>query len=266
MLNLDGVDLICDPDRQAEEFITRYVPTDLYMPWRRESWPGFGTAGLTYPTRRYDEPKFKLGRFHWPSGAARWAFGHFLATSDMVAAILPDSCSNGTYLPLPFILGNPETGGEYITVSVYMLPPTPLSGIRGLSQSATGSASLYLLTIVDVRYFWWWLNMGNVQVTSSTSWLGLFKICQSQTSAVIQVDNIPSTYLQPSTMFSLPYEPLPIILDAICFNVGLRLVALYNGTFYAMSYATSLQTYQTDLSNNPQRVVLAGGSRFNNPL
>jgi hypothetical protein len=70
MLNFAGIDMMVDKNNEVTSFIRTYMPTTFYTPWRRQSWPGFGTAGLTYPTGNYVEPPFQLNRLIWPCGAS----------------------------------------------------------------------------------------------------------------------------------------------------------------------------------------------------
>jgi hypothetical protein len=67
-------------------------------------------------------------------------------------------------------------------------------------------------------------------------------------------------------MSNLPFESLPRVLDAVAFNVGQRIVALFDGSFYSMNSTTALQVFETDSAANPQRNILAGGFRYNDPL
>lgn len=266
MLNLDGVDLILpDPEGRIERFIRDEIPLDSFRPWLRDTWPGFGTAGIAYPTGHRPEPSFRLNRFHWPWGVSRWAFGHFLASSDQVETILADAVDGSAYATVPFIFGTPETN-EQVETDVYVLPPTPLSGIRGLSQEETGTESLYLLTIVDQRYMWWFTNVGNLQITSSSTWVSLYENFKTILEIDFEWDTINSAYLAPSTAFNLPYEPLPIVMDAVAYNVGQRIVANYDGSIYAQNYQTALTAMQKDFSANSGRNLVAGGYRFSDPL
>lgn len=272
MLQLSGVDLIVDADGELGEFIRRYVPTDLYLPWRRQSWPGLGTAGIAYPTARYDEPKFVLNRLHWPCrDLSRWGFIHVLCHSDGVDQFGDSACSDGSYSPLSFLIGNPETGGDQLTLSMYLLPPTPLSGIRGLTGDLQ---SLYLLTLVDFRYFLNWVNTGDLAsfMTKTTTWDTLYEYLSNQIVTqnipfTFSYDSIPSAYLQPSIPYwSTPYEPIAQAFDAVAFNVGQRIGVNWDGSCYAYSFDNAYSSWQSDVSGNPDRIVLAGGERFANPL
>lgn len=279
MLQLAGVDLVVDNgDGQVEEFIENFMPDErttlLAMPWLRRPFPGFGLQGLTVPAGFTPEPKFKINKFYYPPTlASSWAYGHFLCRSDDVSLIMSQAQGqDGTYNKVPFDIGNPESNdsgtivaGEGIEVDVYVLPPTPLSGIRGLSGNVQ---SMYLLTIVDQRFFWWYKNFGAITISSTTQWTDLITNIGNilGLSEPIDVDAVDPAYLQPSIqMFSLPYEPIPPILDAIAFNIGCRVVVAYTGAVFLMKYQTSLDILNGDMTNSG-RSIISGGQKYADPL
>jgi hypothetical protein len=281
MLTLDGIPLLGDNvDSEVQDFIQRFIPTSSYMPWLTPFYPGWNLAALTSVNGYQWGQKFKLNRLYWPSGASRFAYGHWLANSDTVDAISQDAYGpGGQYVQIPLAIGNPESNaggtiiaGETFQSLVYMLPPRPLSGIRGLSGMIQ---SLYLITTVDERYFWMWQNMSNTQISSSTTWTSLLKSITTTLGVTVTVDTISPNYLAPSVQaYSVPLEPIPIVLDSICYNIGMRFVALglqeateAMGNTYAMQlYNTALTSLNSDMSAHPNRMIVAGGQSFSNPL
>jgi hypothetical protein len=283
MLNLSGVDLIVDWfDRKTTsvemiEYFDKHILSLLpnFTPWNRPAWPGTNSSTLTFPWPR-TEPKFKLNRFVWPMGASRWAFGHFLASSDQVESIGEDAFNDdGSYNVIPFMLGNPEiadqvgtddTSDNIITANVFMLPPTPLSGMRGLSGPVQ---SLYLITVVDQRFFWYQSSTGKLQLDGNT-WDDLYTMLATQialSSDQFSWDTIPDKYLNPSSsMFNLIYQPVPFALDAVAFNVGQRIVCNYDGTVRANNATLDVARIKLDFGNRSTRIILAGGPRFADPL
>lgn len=291
MLQYDGVDLNGDNvDKEVEDFLRRFLPTESFMPWLIEGyWPGWNLGALTSVNGYPWGQKFKLNRLYWPSRASRWAYGHYLCNSDSVATISADAFPQGQpYQQLLFSIGNPESNsgtinaGETFNAMMYMLPPYPLSGIRGLTGM---TQSLYLITLVDERYFWYWQNFGNQTISSSTTWMSLLTTIQTilntgdpTPTPAWTIDTINAAYLAPSVQaYSLPYEPLPRIIDSICDNIGQRFVAnglpSNNGvpsgtanTYSAQLYGTALSAINNDMSNNNGRLIVSGGQRFSNPL
>lgn len=268
MLTFGGVPIGIDYDGSFAEYIRRYVPPSLYYPWLRQSWPGIGTSAISYPTGYYADPPFTLNQLHWPCrDVSRWAYMHFLLNSDSLSDIQDLACENGSYFSLPLDIGNPESGGETITIeSMFMLPPTPLSGIRGITGLLQ---SLYLITLVDVRFFLRFANTGAItEQTLPTAWdtFFVYLVQQADMQGItfnLKFDSISSNYIGVSQqMFVLPYEPLPIVLDAVAYNVGQRIVANYDGSFYSQNYNSALGVYNKE----PFRNILSGGLRFSDPL
>jgi hypothetical protein len=265
---------------ELESFIYKFIPPDSYMPWTRRSFPSGALAMLTYPAGFMGEPSFRINRFRWPTGAARWAYGHFLCSSDAIGQINSIAYNqNGQYNQVLLSIGNPESGpgiginpgggsgsspGETMTANVYVLPATPLSGVRGLTGTIQ---SLYLLTIVDARYFWWWNPFNYGGVGAGTTWQNLIDAIKTALNVTITVDTINAKYLNPSVqMYSLPYEPIPPVLDSIAYNIGMRVCVNYTGGVFLMLYNTALGVFNNDMAANPNRLILSGGARFSSPL
>ena len=277
MLNLAGIDLVLDnQDHDAAKFIEEYINTNSYMPWLRPSRTDPASARITYPWQ-HPEPPFVLNRFRWPQGASRWAFGHFLATSDQLNAIFEQAyTSEGCYNPITLTLGTPDIGLQVnqpnspdntVTAQVYLLPPTPLSGIRGLTGTVQ---SLYIISVVDQRFFWYESSTGNLTVDSTTTFDDLLTMLGSQlglSSEKFSWDEINPSYLQPSSMFNLSYQPCNFALDAIAFNIGMKVIVNYNGTVLLKNANSESARLNADFDANPAtRIVVAGGSRFNQPI
>jgi hypothetical protein len=264
VISLDGQFLLTDNvDAELEGFIRRYISAELYQPWLRRSWPGFGMAGLTYPLGYRGEPSFKLNRFHWPSGASRWAYGHFMAgaKSCNLDQIINDAfASGGAYNPVTLKLATNSSDSETLSTQVYLMPPVPVSYVPGANP-------LYLLTVVDVRFFWWYTYVGDLNIGNDTTWANLFgQVAGAIGIKDFQFDSINSAYLQPSTMFNLPYETAPQILDAVAWNVGQRIIRNYDGSVRSQSYQTALNILNSDFQGHSKRQQVAGGEKFSNPL
>lgn len=277
MLQIDGYD-ICgeNVDGEVQDFIKRFIPTESFMPWLIQGyWPGWNLGSITCSNGYAWGNRFKLNRLLWPSDARRWSYGHYLVNSDTVSQIGLDAFpQNQPYMPVSFSVGNPESNssngsgtinaGETLSTTMYVLPPYPLSGLRGLTGMIQ---SLYLITVTDARYWWWYQNLGGISISSSTTWASLITTIATILNVTITPDTINAAYLGPSQQsFSLPFEPVPIVLDAIAYNTGQRFVANYDGTFSMQLYRTALSAFNNDMDNNPNRLIVSGGQRFANPL
>src|SRR5258708_1306956 len=92
MFRLGSTDMMV-PTPEIIREIERINDPYLFVPGIRRFWPGFGLVGLAYPTGLrdvwIDYKQLKLNRFYWPSGASRWAFGHFVCGADQIDEIRP---------------------------------------------------------------------------------------------------------------------------------------------------------------------------------
>jgi hypothetical protein len=254
-LSYAGVDLIV-PTTELCEWIERNIsPRDVYE-WAYRAWPGFNLTGLAFPEwmRR---PSIKLNTLWWPTGASRWAVGHFLCTESQLRDIRPLVVNNSTHtpartFPVSSISGDPQqatlsidsdpltsagvaTGTNFISTDMFLMPPRPLSQFLNV-PSLNGH---YLLTLVDDRYYWWSCSTGNMTITEgTTAWSDVFTTLQDQlglSQSPFTIDTVSSDYLKPSRTFGQPYEAVPIILDSAAYNVGMRVVRKLDGSIYIMS-------------------------------
>jgi hypothetical protein len=263
------------------DFLQATIPPSHYCPWLRRSWPGYGLVGLTWPVGFWLEHEFRFNHLYWPNGASRWAFGHFFADAQTTDAIRSEafgqdgSGQNAIELymdspsPASSVQGqNPEQedSPENLTANVYLLPPYPLSAVPTPGDGSINNA--YLLTVVDQRYYWWYKQTPLVQFDSivGVSWSEAFDIAQTQLGIDIDVDEISSKYLNASPALNLSYEVLPPWLDALAFNVNQRIVVAFDGSVSTQNYRTALDALNDDLSDNPDRIVRAGGYRFQDTI
>jgi hypothetical protein len=273
MLQLAGYDLNGDNvESDVQDFLNKFLPTSSFKPWLTPSYPGWNLGALTTVNGQKWGEQFELNKMWWPSGASRFSYGHYLCSSDVVNSIMAVAYgTSGKYNLINLSIGNPEynqggtiVAGETMNTQVYLLPPTPLSGIRNLTGQIQ---SLYLLTVVDPRYFWPWYNIGNISITPTTTWQSLITMIAGILNVTINVDTISPNYLAPSlNAYSLPYESVPAILDSIAYNIGMRFVAMYNGTYAMQLYNTALTNFNNDMSAYSSRMIMAGGNRFASPL
>lgn len=238
---------------------------EMFMPWLRRSWPGFGLVGLAYPTGLrdvwLDYRECKLNKFIWPTGASRWAFGHFICGADQIdeIRILAYGRSGLEMNELPFVLSCPgQRSIEILTTSVFVLACTPIGGLTGYDNANPP----YLITVADDRYWWYYKSSSDYMITDTTTWTSLFSSIASDLGVTINVDTIATQYLNPSRGLNLSYEYLPVLLDAAVYNIGQRLVRTYGGQVFTQNFQTALTSLQNDFAAFPMRTVKSGGSRY----
>lgn len=182
-------------------------------------WPGKGLDHLGWygvlRRRRID-----VGTLRWPWSASRFAIGHFLADNDQLAAIRQLVYQNGSYSPQPLIISDGVTA---MTASLWMLAPRPLA------QDSDGLSGLWLLTLVDIRYFWWYRAAQINVAEGSTTWADLYQQIAVALGITLTADPIADAYLLPTAALTTAYRALPILLDVVAAAVGQRIVVQYDG-------------------------------------
>lgn len=171
-------------------------------------------------------PEPRLNTLYWPTGASRWAQGWFLATKEAKEAIVTASSSLASAVTLK--MGDdaaPRTGrspGGSVECSVYVLAPRPVSG---------HSEELWLLPVVDARYWWQFKDSGDWPVESTTTWADMFTALSLELGETVAYDEISTCYLKPDpTELTRRYYNPAVLLDAVSSCIGQRIVRLLDGT------------------------------------
>src|SRR5262245_23720750 len=130
-----GVDLTPSPFALAE--VERWWHVHRITEF---DYPAYFQGGLhhlpvPYPPRR--EPP-RIGVLHWPNSASRWATCHLLATGEQLERLQKLSG------PQDLVFSD---GTNSVTARMFRLVARPVS--------QRGTNELYLITLVDERYYWW---------------------------------------------------------------------------------------------------------------
>lgn len=174
----------------------------------------------------------KINCYFNPWGASRFSYVAVLADAKMHAAITAQNTS-GT--ALPFVID--DGLGSSITTPLFMLPPVPLSKI--ITIPPTPSLPLYLLILVDLRYYWW-ESAVKIEVEEGVSqWEDVYGDITDGLGITLNIDPIPTAYLLPSNGFTKNYQYLPLMLDCVAASVGQRIVRTLDGSFYARNALTA---------------------------
>lgn len=254
-LSYAGVNLIV-PTQELCDWVERNIsPSDVYEFTYRD-WPGKNLIGIAFPGSMRKRP-IKINRLYWPVGASRWAVGHFLCTEEQLAQIRP-IVFPGDGEPDPALLLLDSSLTFNIQPSLYMLPARPLAQIAGLN-------GVYLLTLVDQRYYWWSHSTELLTITEgTTTWANLYSSIATILGVAITTDAIDADYLKPSASMAARYEALPLVLDAIAYNLGQRIVRKLDGTVKSLNYTASRTVLDTNVAT--AGIIQAGGKlNFVNP-
>lgn len=213
---------------------------------------GVGQAVANYSP----PPPPRLNSLYWPTGATRWARGYFLATEEQKNKIVEFAHSPGGNTSLKLKWGDKDHATE-LEASMYLLPPRLIS--RPNPKGKTPSEWLWLLPLVDVRYWWQFRHTDDLEISDSTSWANVFTTLGTQLGVTVSVPtSAVSAYLKPDPYdFTRRYENAAVMLDAAALSIGKRIVRYLDGTVRAES-ASDADAIVTENLKKPWQ-KLAGG-------
>lgn len=177
------------------------------------------------------ERQLKIGYLNNPWGASRWGYGHFLVDDEMLSAIRDQVYSGGGYHPLRFVMD--DDVGTTIVTNLFMLPAVPLKKID------LKHLNLYLITLVDDRFFWYERGADIEVDEGTTTWNDVYTAIADGLGITLTVDPISADYLKPSHCLTKKYQYLPMLLDLVASSVGQRIVRTLDGKFYARNATTA---------------------------
>lgn len=203
-------------------------------------------------------PNPRIGDFYYPMGATRWACFRGLATSsqvkEMETATVGGSAALFKMQALP-IGPNADSAASYtISTNLRMLPPRPLAELGGAYDG------LFLVTLVDERY--WWNNVVTYHPTTASTWADVLSTLATALGVTLSYGSIDAVYgtPDPDSQLWVSQENAAVLLDAVCYNLGRVFVRGLDGTYtlrQASEAATRVTTNLTDL-----QARTAGGDLF----
>lgn len=214
-------------------------------------------TGPGLPIANYPEPpEARINQLYWPTGATRWARGYFLAADPAVTRIISKSANYTTPLDLKIANSDAVSG---LTIKVYLLPPRPIT----YSEASNDRAQLWLIPVVDERYFWNH-QYGAVDLATdpATTWAELYDDLTTQAGiAAANAISIspPASYLIPDkNELQRINDNAAVLLDAVCLSTGHRFVTKFDGK-HTPERPSSAQTI-IDARNNTTFQKIAGGA------
>lgn len=229
--------LLGDADGEVQDWLDHYLPTDAalcFSDWNRRSLNRYSSraghatpVGLGIPNYP-DPPRPRINQLYWPTGASRWAYGFFLCTEETKEVIERAVRSGSSDTSSDLVMS--VTDSVTITTKMHLLAPRPISCIAGDSDDIK-KTKLWLLPLVDVRYYWQFRNPGDLAVTSSTTWSSLISTIGGLLGTSVSTSTIDSDYLRPDPEeLTRRYENSAVLLDAIAHSIGQRITRQLDGT------------------------------------
>jgi len=239
-ITFSGHDLLLeDPEGRVEEFVRSYSawPHATINAAPRAISPDSYCKSPNWP----QPPALKPNQLYYPSGASRWARGLFLCCKETLDSIVNDSTGvvafNNSY---PSTTVTPELGsppwdlGSQFGVRLHKLEPIPVSD--------SGDDTLWILPLVDERYWW----QGKTIVSVAETWTALFEELSAAMAAGTGVvasdfaakpwsdgvyasyDEVPLADPDVSRPDPCMFRQGPIgigpAMDLLCWSLGLRFV------------------------------------------
>lgn len=265
--------ILSQPTAELAAHVEHYVSLKDIVEFRpTQHWERIAQA-MPFPNQ-IDRP-VKLGRLWWPTGASRFAIGHFLATESQLSAIRAAG-------PFPGMLVISD-GITSILAPMSMLPPRPLTQVPGdaahylkwllpVGDFGKLGEPVYIITMVDDRYFWWDRPYVPISITeqrfagdtNGTTWAQLFAVLGTALGITINVDVIDAPYIYPAASLSEYNDRLPLLLDLCAASIGQRVIRTFDGKVYTQRARTALAQVQKNLAANLTNRVAGGRFALDN--
>ncbi len=209
-------------------------PQELF-PLAYRYWPGDLTNGPVLEVTAEPARPAIINTLFWPFGASRFAQAHFVVSEGQLDVIRKATSVSGTSIPGTLLFSDGGVSSELgiQSAQMWMLPARPLS-------TAVAGAGMFLLTLVDDRYWWWGTPLQLHVSEGATTWTQLYANIAAALGISIAVGSIPAEYGKPVADYSASYRPLPNVLDAVAFSVGQRIVRSLNGVVTAQNVTTAI--------------------------
>lgn len=200
---------------------------------------------------KYTPPAVQCGVLYWPTHATRWSVFHTVLSGEQLAALRTSLASGESEesdkagYPSA-LLKLDDDRHPAVEAQMYILPPRPLMGwfkqkdvqepeIPGppIAQDQPGDLGyhelndMWLVTLVDERYFWWFRQGDPLAGT----WV---RLVDSLFNALRITSPVPADigegYPSPKGRWRIKRRPLPVMLDAVAYSIGRRVIRKLDGT------------------------------------
>lgn len=210
-----------------------------------------------WPKRRqFFEPVPEINTLYWPTGSSRWSVGYFLGTKEIVEQCIANSWVNGVPRPATLFMGDEPTEEavddeaadqfwEHIECDdMYLLPPIPLAWVNPDDELVTSEPEqLYLMILVDERYWWRWTYGLDEDINRVQSWGDLLAAAAGSGVISLGYEGFDAAYLSADIdsirtdmqgvdrhfIANHVNRPVSELVDMIAINTGTVLIANYGG-------------------------------------
>lgn len=272
--------LLPDQDGELAAFLDRYLSLEgmrifansgeldelrVISPLEESSQIVLTIAKANWP----ESPTPQINTLYWPTGATRWASCLLLADDLGKNAIVNSAnvdVAGDKYASAVNIVFE-EDGYDGVVADgfsmdsqhrvslkteMYLLKPRPVA-------MPSGETKLWVLPLVDERYFWQWKHVGSTKDIEAENWEEFLKEIVSILSpaGAEYIESLPPAYdWKPDLLDkdSLSYANAAILLDAAAMSVGLRVVRNFDGSLNLFSSESGRQTWLSSTSSSRSQI------------
>lgn len=219
-----------DSKGKLSSYMSRYLPVeDLRVVTESvssDTQEGSNVYYYNFP----DPQRVRLNVWHVPTGAMRWSFGIFLVTKPMLESIFSKlGVKPGANVIKPsstLVMGDGrEDRPDVQFLDIFPLPPRPVA-FRGLDD-----AGLWMLPLVDARYYWQFAHVDLIseqEITTNDELLTYLASRLPFSNVFSATSPFNSNYLPPSvTSSNNNFLNTASLLDTLAYNTNTMLVPAF---------------------------------------
>lgn len=214
------------PDAELAHRLACYMPVD-HLPAamvKRADWPGPNLQTLGLPNPPPPSLEIGLGCLWYPCGMSRHAIYHgIMHTADVTALGKLVQAAPGTALTFKM-----ASGDATVSTPMFVLPPRPCV-----------EDGLYLVTLVDDRFFRAGSGAGKIRPDGTLTWASLITALATALGVTLTSASVDAAYYKPepdSGLYS-SNESAAALLDMAAANVGRVVVRNLDGTYKLEEYS-----------------------------
>jgi hypothetical protein len=245
--------LMQDPSGKLDEYIERFHSLDLMRAFGQASAVniprGSNLLFPNYPTL----PAPRLNQLVIPTGATRWSYGLFLVTAAMRDAILAKAAANSNRVTVYFgddaanwkFQPSGSSAGNFKPIFQMTMSPLPPRPIHPPGIATTADIQdLWVLPMVDQRYWWQNLNVGPIQGEGFSSVQEMIDYLNGKlngTATMWLTCPNPRHDKLPDITAGNDFENIAVMIESLAWHLGCQLVPEVNVNS-SRSTATALDT------------------------
>jgi hypothetical protein len=231
--------MMTDPSGRIDQYIEKHHSLELMRAFAApasERVPrGSNLLFPNYPSL----PAPKLNQLVIPTGATRWGYGLFMVTTDQKNAILTEAATKANKLKLTFgapnnwqtaTTANASKFRPNFTLTMSPLPPRPMTP-TDFPQASTDIQGMWILPMVDQRYWWQFLNVDLIESAALGSIQGMVDYLVGKlndTANLTLTCPNPKHDKIPDIATGNNYENVAVVLESLAWHIGCQLVPELN--------------------------------------